>query len=65
MAKEIIVHVALGGAITAEVNGVSGPSCQGDLNWMEKIGSIVTEEPTEDFEREPELLREEQNRENQ
>lgn len=62
MAKEIHVDIAKGGAITAEVKGVQGPSCKDDLNWIEKIGSIVTEEPTEDYEREPELLREEEQR---
>jgi len=62
--KEIIVDIAKGGAITAEVTGVAGPSCKDDLNWLEKIGSIQTESPTEDYEREPELLRQEDQRDN-
>lgn len=57
MAKEIHVDIIKGGQITAEVKGVAGPSCVNDLNWMQKIGSIVTDEPTVDFEREPELHR--------
>ena len=49
MSKQIEVEVGLGGTIDATVKGVEGPSCQGDLDWMSKLGIISKEEPTEDF----------------
>ena len=59
MSSTIIVDIALGGEISAEVQGVSGPSCVEQLDWMETIGNVIAQEPTEEYEREPELLREE------
>jgi hypothetical protein len=55
MAREIHVEIALGGEITAEVKGVRGPSCQADLDWLEKLGTVISEGKTADYDRRPDL----------
>jgi len=55
MGKKVICSIGLGGSITAEVSGVNGPSCKDDLSWLDKIGLIESENPTVDFDRDPEL----------
>ena len=63
MAKQIIVDIEPGGAVTAHVEGVHGPGCKGDLDWMDKVGKAIAEKPTEDFHKRPQSRRVENNRE--
>ena len=56
MAKTVIVDIARGGAISAKVEGVAGPSCEQDLDWMEKLGQVVKSEPTADYARRPQEM---------
>lgn len=60
MEKTVEVLIARGGKITAEVHGVHGASCQGDLAWIDKLGDVVNAEPTEDYHRIPDLEQSEQ-----
>ena len=55
MVKTVTCTISQGGNITAEVTGVSGPSCEGDLKWLDKLGMVVESGPTIDFEKTPDL----------
>lgn len=37
------------GTLTAKVEGINGPGCQGVTDWLEQLGEIVERSPTAEF----------------